>query len=79
MSPRTPSSWRVGGEGKVSVVTDLRQAIEAAGTGTGGYVEHQESYACTGRAVSGDGQTTAVPVKAWEGNTISYSLRSMHH
>lgn len=52
------------------MVTDLRQAIEAAGTGTSGYVKHQESYAYTGRAVSGDGQTTAMPVKAWEGNTM---------
>ena len=53
-----------GGEGKVSVVTDLCQAIEAANTGTGGYVKHQESYTCSDRDVSGDGQTTAVPVKA---------------
>lgn len=53
-----------GGEGNVSVVTDLCQAIEAADTGTGGYVKNQESYACIDRAIFGDGQTTAVPVKA---------------
>lgn len=49
------------------MVTDLNLATD---TGTGGYVKHQESDACTGRAISGDGQTTAVPVKAGQGNTV---------
>lgn len=68
-----------GGEGKVSVVIGLHQAIEATDIGTGGYVKHQGSHACTGKAVSGDGQTTAVPVKAREGNTMKLPLRNMHH
>jgi len=65
--------------GKPSLVTELHQATEAADTGTGGYVQHQESYASTGRAVSGDGQTTVVPVKVWEGNTMKLHLRTTHH
>lgn len=65
-----------GEERKVSVVTDLNLATD---TGTGGYVKHQESDACAGRAISGDGQTTAVPVKAGQGNTVRLPQSSMHH
>lgn len=73
-SPRT--LLLEGEERKVSVVTDLHQATDS---GTGGYVKHQESDACTGRAISGDGQTTAVPVKAGQGNTVKLPRSSMHH
>lgn len=63
----------------MSVVTDLHQALEAADAGAGGHIKHQKRYACAGRGVSGAGQTTAVPVKVWEENTMKLPLRSMHH